>query len=552
MPPPIAWSRRVADELWSGAVTPLTFSLLAEPMAEHMVRRRLRQAGFAALSEQPVFRHLRGRVFVNATLIHDVMREIPSVLLSDGVLAMLPTPLQADLREGGRGFLDPRTVATVARLTWNERGWTPWARADLFREEAARVAAEFRHLPISGAETGAAIAIQLEEVRGRLGEFLEVVSWAMIYAYVFFHLAAQLSREWLPEEDSLAVLAVGIPGIRTFEVHDEIAHLATLVRADANLAATIRSSDSGRLLREAEAGGLGEFGPGLLGLLRRHGHRLFARDLSSPTWAEQPGALVEMIGRLASAGEDRPRPDPDAMLARARQLLRGQTFGEVRWRVFEFGLRWCRDYYAVRENMRYHADYFLAAFRRLALAGARQLRSEGGLHDAGDVFYLTSAELDEALRGGGAGAGTALADRAAGRRLAFEEDRSLTPPEVVWGDADPGKGATPVPPRREFRATPASPGSVEGPVRLVRSVQELEQVEAGDVIVATATDPTWTSYLSLASGLVLEVGGLLSHGAIVARELGIPAVVDVAAATELLSSAERIRVDGTAGVVRVL
>ena len=204
--------------------------------------------------------------------------------------------------------------------------------------------------------------------------------------------------------------------------------------------------------------------------------------------------------------------------------------------------------------MRYHADYFLAAFRSLARAAADDLAARGLLRSEADVFYLTVEELEGVLlrpREGGA-----LADSAARRREEYERYGDAMPPAVVWGDDDGerpqssdrgsgsnGQGAT------ELRGTPASPGTIVGPIRVVRSADELESVQRGDLIVAAATDPAWTSYLSLASGLVLEVGGLLSHGAIIARELGIPAVVGLAGATTAFRSGERVRIDGSRGLV---
>lgn len=546
----IAWSRRAADELWSGVVTPLTFSLLAETMATHMAHRRLEQAGLTQASAQPVFRLFRGHVYVNASLVRDVMAEVPSALLSDGVLALLPEPYRADLRARPRALYDPRTLATIARLTWNEESWTPWSRAHLFRVEAERVASELEGFASRPGATPEEIATAMEAVRARLGAFLEVVSWAMIYAYVFFHLLSHLCEEWLPEGISLSALVAGVPGIRTFEVHRELEALARTARESPELMALLgRSSEV--VVRAVERGELGEFGREIAELRRRHGHRLAARDLSYPTWSERPELLVDMVRRLAAAAPATARTDVESVRADVRERLETGPLGGIRWRLFELGLHWCQEYYAVRENMRYHADYFLAAFRSLALAGARALRERGVLAREGDVFYLTRDELLDALRDEPL---PDLSERAAGRRREYEGFGAAVPPEVIWGDEDGGGDAAPGPEARSgrFEATPASPGTVEGLARIVRSVDELESVESGDVIVATATDPTWTSYLSLAAGLVLEVGGLLSHGAIIARELGIPAVVDLAGGTRVLRTGDRIRVDGGRGVVERL
>jgi len=553
VPAPIAWSRRAADELWSGVVTPLTFSVLAEPMAEHMVRSRLRNAGFAATSRQPVFRLIRGHVYVNASLLHDVMRELPTMLLSDGVLALLPEALRADLAESTRAPWDPRTLATVLRLTWNERSWAPWSRAALFRAEAARVRAELEGFEVPSGAAGREIAKELAAVRARLGRFLDVVSWAMIYAYLFFHLGTHLSRDWLPGDEALSALAAGVPGVRTFEVHAELSALARRVRDDPALRCRVLEGSARTVLAAARREEIGAFGTDLLELAHRHGHRLVARDLSFPTWRERPEVLVEMIRKLAVSPPATPRRAPPDVLAGARAQVSRGALGALRWRLFEGGLGWCREYYAARENMRYHADYFLAAFRALALAGGERLAAAGSLSSADDVFYLTLEELDAALARVGADAD--LARAAGGRRREYQAYAASVPEEVVWGEERGGQRRVPpapAVPSSTLRATAASPGVVEGTARVVRSVEEIDAVQPGDVIVATATDPTWTSYLSLASGLVLEVGGLLSHGAIIARELGIPAVVDLAGATEELRSGQRLRVNGSTGVVERL
>ena len=549
----IAWSRRAADELWSGVVTPLTFSLLAEPMERQMVQQRLRRAGLEEGSRSPVFRLIRGRVYVNASLIHDVMVEVPSVFLSDGVLDLLPEVLQADLRGRKRMLYDPRTLATVMRLTWNEDSWLPWSRARLFREEAARVAEEFSGFRVSPEATPERIVSQIAAVRERLCGFLDVVSWGMIYAYVFFHLALHFADGSL-EAGAVPALMSGISGIRTFDAHREVAALAARVRADAEVGRRVRESPSSDVVSACERGALGEFGKGLLGVRREHGHRLVGRDLAFATWDEKPEVLVDMIRRLAEQALPDSGRVGDALAERVRAEMGRGAWGGLRRRVFDLGLSWCQEYYAVRENMRYHADYFLAAFRRLALAGARQLVKRRALEAESDVFYLTQQELTSALS---RPASEEVARCAAHRRKEYEAFRLQSPPEVVWGETEgavvdeavesrSGAAERPV----DFLATAASPGAIDGIARVVLSVDELDAIEPGEIIVATATDPTWTSYLSLASGLILEVGGLLSHGAIIAREIGIPAVVDLSDATKRIRSGDRLRVDGSTGVVQ--
>jgi pyruvate,water dikinase len=540
-------------------VTPLTFSLLADAMSENLAQRRLARAGLVDASQQPVFRLIDGHVYVNASLVAMAMREVPGAFLSEGLLALLPDGLRKEVEEHTRGLLDLRTLRTVQHLFLHERAWAPWSRAAMFAEECSAVTRDFSAYRVSGEWSGSEIVQRMEDVRQRLGRFLEVVSWGVLYAYVFFHLTANLVRRWAPEEGEVTgKLVQGIPGIRTFEVHEEMMRLAAALRSDPPLRATVLSETPAVIAERSARGELGRFGAEIERLRRVHGHRLIARDLVHPTWRERPAVLVEIVRRLAWSVESldgRSEPTNGQTLERVRARVSLGVTGRVRWEVFRVVLALCRQYYAVRENMRYHADYFLAALRGLALAAGSRLADRGALFSPDDVFYLTADELYGVLREDIDGG---VSREAADRRERYAGYRERVPPEVVWeGEANAASGvdasrSTKHEARSELRGVGAAPGWVEGNARVIRSAEDLDRLCNGEVVIAAATDPTWTSYLALASGLVLEAGGLLSHGAIIARELGIPAVVDVGQATRMLRTGERVVLDGSAGTVAVV
>lgn len=551
------WSRRIADELWSGIVTPLTFTMLADLMAEHMVRRRLDNAGLSRLAASPVFRLSRGHVYVNASLVAEVMREVPTVFASEGLLELLPEGLRQSVRESGRSLLSPTLGTIVLNLGLHERGWMPWTRAEVFRVEASRIAPDLAALAVASDAPSSVLASTINEVRARLGSFLEAVSWGMIHAYVFFHLTAQLIARWAPDQSaSIAELTSGLDGIRTFEIHDELLGCAIAVRADAELRAAVMG-DPLRVAALCLSGGLGAFGTRIRMLIERHGHRLVGRDLSYATWRERPAVVIEMVQKLLqadpreSAGDRRARHDE--VVRRVSAAVAAGLGGSLRLLVFERSFAWCRTYYVLRENMRYHADLFLSALRSLALTAASRMVALGQLREREDVFYLEAGELQDALLDRDERAGV-LAERAAMRRGSYAAFRSGNAPESFVGEDLEIAAATESAPSRPaeglaLRGLGVSPGRAVGSARVVHSVEDLRELRAGEVIVATSTDPSWTSLLAVGGAIVLEMGGLLSHGAIVARELGIPAVVNVAQATRLLATGDRIVVDGRAGTV---
>jgi phosphohistidine swiveling domain-containing protein len=556
--PARTWSRRIADELWSGVVTPLTFTMLADVMAEHMVRRRLDNAGLHHLGSEPVFRLSRGHVYVNASLVAAVMREVPAVVLSDGLLELLPAELRHDVRASGRSVLSPGLATVVVNLALHERGWMPWSRAAVFRDAARRITPQLSAVSLAPDAPRAVIAATIVAVRSRLAEFLEAVSWGMIYAYVFFHLTSELLVRWAPDHAaSNAALTMGLDGIWTFTIHDELVACAALARSDEGLRASI-AGDPAAVAARCLRGQLGAFGARVVALIERHGHRLVGRDLSYPTWRERPAVVVETVQKLleVSAREsfEQRRAHHAEALQRASERVGAGFGGTLRRLAFERSFAWCEEYYVLRENMRYHADLFLAALRSLARVAASRLVATGELRDADDVFYLEAGELEDALLGRTGSAAT-LAGRAAARRLDYESFRGGSVPDSISGDerdrhvATHADGAGDVAGVREVCGLGVSPGRTAGPARVVQTVEDLRSLRAGEVIVASSTDPSWTSLLAVGGALVLEMGGLLSHGAIVARELGIPAVVNVAHATRIFATGDQVVVDGRAGTV---
>ena len=155
---------------------------------------------------------------------------------------------------------------------------------------------------------------------------------------------------------------------------------------------------------------------------------------------------------------------------------------------------------------------------------------------------MTSEEVLAGLAGE-----RSVGDRARARIADYSVWRERIPPDVIVGERPP----TPEDrvPDRNLRGIGVSPGRCTGRVRVVRRLEDLDDIREGEVVVAASTDPSWTTLLSFASALVLEIGGRLSHGAIIARELGIPAVADVTGATFRLRTGDRITVDGSSGEV---
>jgi pyruvate,water dikinase len=202
----------------------------------------------------------------------------------------------------------------------------------------------------------------------------------------------------------------------------------------------------------------------------------------------------------------------------------------------------------IRESPKFYAVAVLGICRSLLLSAGHDLTHGGQIERADDVFFLTLGEARRALSGADQRQ-LVLARRAEHKR----ELQRRRQPRVLLSDGTGFYGGSPAPPSgdgRTMTGSAASPGVYSGPARVVLDPAGA-RLEPGEVLVAPSTDPGWTPLFMTAGALIMEMGGMMSHGSIVAREYGIPAVVGVPGATEAIRTGETVTVDGERGVVRL-
>ncbi len=290
--------------------------------------------------------------------------------------------------------------------------------------------------------------------------------------------------------------------------------------------------------------------------LDRFGHRaVFEMELASTRWAEDPHYVLEQVRFHLDhppAGDARSR----AADVRRRAEAELATFPVVLRPVARWVLARARRGAALRENAKSGSAAAIALVRQMCLEVGRRLQAAGRIAVADDVFHLSIVEVEAWLTGtwDGTGAGALVADRRA--RLAAQQDLEL--PGVIEESPAAGRGAgprtaattaPPVPGGNAWTGVAAAPGEAEGAACVLRTPHDGARMGRHDVLVAPSTDPGWTPLFLRASALVTETGGYLSHGAVVAREFGLPAVVNVRDAMRTLTDGDRLRVDGTAGRV---
>jgi pyruvate,water dikinase len=283
--------------------------------------------------------------------------------------------------------------------------------------------------------------------------------------------------------------------------------------------------------------------------LTHYGFRCIGEiDIGTPRWSEDPTHLLGALANYVRLGDG--MPDPDAQFASSAReaeamvkTLLGRVHGPRR-AALRFALRRVRLLIGSREAPKFHLVRLLATPARdlLRPVGA-QLAEDHRIADPADVYFLTLPEARRAL------AGDDLRGLVAQRRAAFERERKRKHiPRVLLSDGTDAEATTAGPAGRDLAGTPASPGLVTGPARVILS-PEGARLEPGEILVAPSTNPGWTPLFLTAAGLVMEMGGAMSHGAVVAREYGIPAAVGVPGATSRITTGTVITVDGSLGTV---
>jgi pyruvate,water dikinase len=280
-------------------------------------------------------------------------------------------------------------------------------------------------------------------------------------------------------------------------------------------------------------------------------------DITRPRWSERPSALVPMIlanirnfepgaaARLFESGRRAAEVREQELLQRLRARPDGARKAEEVKRLIER----VRTFIGYREYPKYGIVSRYFVYKQALLKEVDGLVQAGVLREAEESFYLTLQELRDAVR-------TRRVDDELirRRREAFRLHQTLTPPRVLTSEGEVITGAY----RRDddvpegaLIGLAVSAGSVEVRARVLLDVAQAD-LEAGDILVTAYTDPSWSPMFVAIGGLVAEVGGQMTHGAVIAREYGLPAVVGVERATELIREGQRIRVDGTHGLVEVL
>jgi phosphoenolpyruvate synthase/pyruvate phosphate dikinase len=368
---------------------------------------------------------------------------------------------------------------------------------------------------------------------------------------------------WLGEKNAADTLTLSAPGNVTSEMGLALLEVADAIRPHPHVVGFLQHVEDMGLKDAAFLDELAALPGGLQAhdairaYLETYGMRCVGEiDITRPRWTERPTTLVPLILdniRNFAPGEAKRRPEAGRRTARSKEhellgRLRALPDGERKAEEAKRMIDRVQTFSGYREYPKYGIVSRYFVYKQALLEEAKRLVQADVLGDKEDIFYLTFHELHDVARS------NQVDDQLIRRRkAAFRSYQALTPPRVLTSDGEviPGAYRRNDVPEGALIGIPVSAGTVEGRARVIKDIEHAD-IERGDILVTTYTDPSWTPLFLAIKGLVTEVGGLMTHGAVIAREYGLPAVVGVEHATQLIRDGQRIRVHGTDGYIEIL
>ncbi len=577
----LIWDNSNIIESYSGVTSPMTFSFIrrAYTIVYHCFAEVMGISTRVVQDNEAVFENMlglfRGQVYYNLLNWYRLVRFFPGFAYNKQFMeAMMGVKEPAELRDEyptpsriQRYFVElPRLVRLVARSAWNflrMRGWV----AD-FEENFRKHYRRWEQLNFH--------RLKPHELHALYREMEKALLWNWhapivndFFVMIYYGLLKKLCERWCGDAAGSLQndLLCGEGGIASTEPTSALLRLAALAQRQPELREWILTRPAGELVTAVPADDrFREFAAHVERYLDLYGFRCMNElKLEEYSLRDRPEFLYTVLRNYLSL--NRPEAlDVDAMTSHEQSLRRAaeqralSTLGPFRSILFRHILRCARLGVKNRENMRFARTRIYGLLRELIRALGRQLSTESILPDADDVFYLTLDECWDYVKG--TAVTTNLAALAALRRAEFEgyrreTDRNPDDRFETYGMAyhknlfhGQARQAT-FTADGKLRGVGCCPGTVTGTVKVVGKPSDNLQLD-GEILVAERTDPGWVPLYPSVSGLLIERGSILSHSAIVAREMGLPTIVGIPGLVTTLQNGQRVRMDGAAGTVEIL
>ncbi|RMD98675.1 MAG: hypothetical protein D6812_13040 [Deltaproteobacteria bacterium] len=576
---PVIWTRRFSGERWTQPVSPLGWSVM-QRILHHFTHFPRTSERF--LEGAMPTRIVAGHIYFNITILVRLLVKFPGSFLPAFLLELLPDSERKRI-EARRFlfppipflwsmFVDACREGMWGRFDWNifanDRHWEAFIPE--FEARLSAIERAFEEAPDARSCLG-----HLEATHALALDYIRIHLMSLAYSNLFYQGLGFLLRRWVGDrkDDLRAFLVSGLPGNMTVEMNKELWRLSRMAAASAPLRELFGTTSAERIYALLPSVSP-EFLEALDRFLEKFGHRSHASwEIFSPRWREDPSFVLAILQEYLNleGGEARlPSPpvaqmkatapiDPIArereMCAQREDVTRSieaeiarhpmERLFPLRTWIFRKVLGYAQRYMATRENQRFYFDKLVFLKKHLLQAILEELAARKLLEDSRAGSFLTLEEVADLLEGR-LSPGEA-AQRIATRRTEYERNRRHEAPVFLLDDLplhEPPEGA-----KATLTGLGVSPGRFTGRVKILFDPSQARCLTTGEILVTRATDPGWTPIFLKIGGIVMELGSLLSHGAVVAREYRLPAVVNVPGATTRLRDGQLITIDGSSGSI---
>jgi len=567
------WTRGYADDYWNDPVSPLFFELLGDQLTQIVNVELNGIMGYSKPGDDTdrlLLLHRSHAYFNLEILKRKVEYEIPPMLRSDDILNYFEegTGPYGKVTMKKQPFrLAKRVLAEIRVMLYDKNGsitktssaYEEWSKKE-FEPFYGQFDLRMQLLSKKG-EVSDYIELATELDRLMIGHF-RLVRYGIPVHNIGMNLIAQyLLGRFLGTAEATATYPVLLSGLKhkTSETNQALFRLVSTIEAFPQLRSTIIETPSDRILTKLRADKSPEatrFTSELQSFFNEFGVRGFTREPYYPRWQDAPQHVFNILKAMVQ--EESPvipavLTDDQEIITEQEiaQRVQSQSLGWAKWKLFSTVLSFARKYIVFRENQRFNLDRWITMNRKIFLEIGGRFQTSGILKEPLDIFFLRNSEVRRMANGGcpSSEIRRILLD-VEERKREFLRNENLTPPKFLRGNCESDDCRRSV--EAMFQGLPASRGVLSGPVRVLDRIDDIWQVRSGEILVVPRTDPGWTPVFRKIGGLITETGGLLSHGAVVSREYGIPAVTNIPNACRIFRTGQHVTIDGSKGIVRII
>lgn len=567
----VLWSRGYSDDYWNDPVTPLYFELLGDPLTKVVNMELNSIMGYKRMDDQLLKLYKAHAYFNLRVLKRKVENEIPTFVRNDDVLNYFPEGygpygkqtvkklpfrlfryLIANLRvmfndpNGGMG----KTAKAYEK--WDKEVFSPYC--DRFDKKLSKLV---------GTNNTKGLLDLANEIDEQMVAHYRLVRYGIPVHNIGMNLIAQyLLGRFLGKEEAKKLYPILISGLKhkLTETNDRIYQLASIIQDSPELKTIIldkKSEDLHNYVSSSKTPTARNFKTEFDKFIKDYGDRGFTRETYYPRWREAPKYVFDVLKTLVRGDRLDTVKDKEMASGERQRIdrlveakMRSQHFGFLKWFIFSKILGAARTYIVFRENQRFNLDRWITRIRSAYLEIGRVLVKKGILDSEGDIFFLHKKEIKGLVSSEydkNDAKGLLVLLRA--RRDDFLEHENTIPPKFLHGSSEYNDTTRFTKDSTEFQGIPASQGTITGLVRVIDKIDFMSSVRQGEILVVPRTDPGWSPVFSKIGGLITETGGILSHGAVIAREYGIPAVTNVTNACRMFRTGQIITINGDNGTI---